>query len=390
MPQSKKVLLVGAGGGNDSFSSLLLLNQIQKDLSFTVSHLDIAAMMPSCLSYQNVRPTADCGLFELSSNSTRFADFKELKAFPEKVLCQLKDRVGFPLQKVFGVSMSKGSEGVLNAFRYLLGSFNYDLIVVADVGGDFIALDSNTAVLSPQMDGYVGWAFKQLEKEYPVIYGVFGLATDGESTSEMISQSLQAGAALKITEGVIDKEDVQFKNLQELYRKHVEPNRYSRTTDFTLKEITGEHHENPSKFRCRLHVKNSLESTDKFYAYFEHHHDPVYYGKYYLFSSLEFVNNRFCTHCANSLDWILQVHRYPEKVNHELCGQYEDGIYYCLPSYRFTQEQRDQIVDKALKAVAQGFYENAVFYKEDLKEKSLTSFEIKDLNSNLSFVLKSA
>ena len=93
-------------------------------------------------------------------------------------------------------------------------------------------------------------------------------------------------------------------------------------------------------------------------------------GQYLVLSSIRFVANRYCVSCGSADEWVKQVHLFDEKVNHEMCGQTEEGTYYCLPSWRFSQKDRQEIVELAVTAFKQHWYDEVVFYATDLARVS--------------------
>src|SRR5690348_9900690 len=54
---SDRALVLGVGGGNDSVTLLILLEQLRSSHGFAPSHLDIAAMLPDFLEYSGYAET---------------------------------------------------------------------------------------------------------------------------------------------------------------------------------------------------------------------------------------------------------------------------------------------------------------------------------------------
>ena len=87
------------------------------------------------------------------------------------------------------------------------------MILAIDVGGDFVAHQDNLDVLSPMMDGYMLYALKELKSfitkeniSTKMMFSIFGLGTDGESTPEMLHQALSLLPGVK--EYQFDKNDI--------------------------------------------------------------------------------------------------------------------------------------------------------------------------------------
>lgn len=377
----KKVLVLAVGGGNDSVSTLMLQLQLNKKFGYTPELIDIVAVLPDCLDYQDLSPTKHKLVGLINENTTRSVQGKIINAFPERILSQNKSI--FPdllVRYVFGISMAEGSVGVFSALKYLITDTSYDLILSIDVGGDFVAHKDNLEVLSPMMDGYMLYALKSLQSfinknsiSSKMIFSIFGLGTDGESTPEMLHKSLALLPGVQ--EYSFDKNDViPFINF---YREKVENNRYSRTTDYTLLEITEEGHENPSNFRGRFHVQiHPIEKSNVYYGMFSHYQSTEFFGKFYLFENIDNVKNLYSEKCENGIEWFLNVQSEKNKINHELNGQsysnigiilQEDtllnkSLFFGTPSRKFNQQQQVDIAKNISKSILYGIYDYAIIY----------------------------
>lgn len=382
----KKVLVLAVGGGNDSVSTLLLQLQLNKTFGYSPDLIDIVAVLPDCLDYHNLDNTKHELIFKINDKTKRSVNGKEINAFPERILYQNKDI--FPelkINTIYGLSMKEGSIGILSALKYLIKNENlkskYDLILSIDVGGDFIAHKDNIDVLSPMMDGYMMYSLKELTKfinqenlKIKMLYSVFGLGTDGESSPEMLEKSLNLISDIK--EYDFKKEEVEKFN--KFYREIVEKNRYSRTTDYTLKEIFKDEHDNPSNFRARFHIKINENNSKKHYGVFSHYQNKQYYGKYYIFEELKNINNIYSIKTKNGIEWFLSVQKEKTKINHELNGQSYNNVgellkikeleglslFFGTPSKKFNNQQQEDIVVDISKSILNKVYDFALIYKE--------------------------
>jgi hypothetical protein len=187
------------------------------------------------------------------------------------------------------------------------------------------------------------------------------------------------------------------------YRETVEPNRYSRTTDFTMKEIQGIAHDNPAKFHGRFHVKTMLgEKSIVNYGLFDHYQDPNFFGKYYLFSDVSQVQNPFAIQCSNGIEWFLNVQSQAKKINHELNGQaYDVGqliedidsntyLLFGTPSRKFNQLQQKEITEQIALSIKNDVYSLAIVYKEQEDHFAKMGLMIKPINEDLTLVGKDA
>ena len=384
MKQYKNVLVLAVGGGNDSVSTLLLQLELNKKFNYKPDNIDIVAVLPDCLEYHNLLDTEHSLVSVITPHSTRSVGDKAINSFPEKVLSQNKNYFNkLNINKVYGISMNKGSIGISNSLKFLLKN-NYDLVLAIDVGGDFIAHKENIEVLSPMMDGYMLYSLKQLQNyiqseniNTDILFSIFGLGTDGESTPKMLKKAISLVPNIK--EYQFDKEISKF--FSQFYYDIVEKNRYSRTTDFTIKEILGIGHENPTLFRGRFHtkpVKNSKSNI--YYGNFQHTQSENYYGKYYLFKDISKVENIYSKKSNNGIEWFLNVQKQDTKINHELNGQSylnigsilnieelkNKSLFFGTPSRKFNEEQQKEIIKDINQMILNDINDFAIIYKEYL------------------------
>lgn len=400
----KKVLVLAVGGGNDSVSTLLLQLQLNKKFGYSPDTIDIVAVLPDCLDYQNLTPTSHCLIGIINESTTRSVQGYVMNAFPERILSQNKDIFKeLSVREVFGISMRQGSIGVANALQHLVIQDSYDCILGIDVGGDFVAHKDNLEVLSPMMDGYMLYALKELQEfikngkmEIDMIFSIFGLGTDGESTPDMLNKALSL--LPDVEEYSFNKEDIA--PFVSFYRSVVEKNRYSRTTDYTLLEITEVGHENPSNFRGRFHVKtHPTEKSNVYYGVFSHYQNPDYFGKFYLFKNIEYVTNLYSNKAANGVEWFINVQTENNKINHELNGQsysnlgsvFEErslegkSLFFGTPSRKFNTEQQVEIAKDISKSVLYGIYTYAIIY-QSYKDYMDSHLYVENINSDLAIV----
>lgn len=381
LSSGRRVLVVGVGGGNDSVTTLLMTHQLKKDFGFRPREVDIAAMLPDVLDYHQMEAGAHPLVWRILPGSRRSVQGIMIRGFPEPLLARAKDR--FAISEVWGIGMSRGSEGVREAIQTLIQARDYDLVLACDVGGDFIAAPENLEVLSPMMDAYALHAFRRLSKEPkspPLVFAVFGLGTDGESAPEMLARALENVAEYHV--GDFDGTTVQ--DVEQFYRTVVEPNRYSRTADFTLRQIRQRDnpHENPARFRVRFHTRPTAEKSRSHLGIFLRSFEPAYYGRYYLFDGLDGVRNPFAVSCLNGVEWFLKIQEVALRINHEIQGQaYADvrsvlglppggsrlSFYFGTPSLKFPCDVTKQIIQDTIQSVRDCIYDMALVYRDDLQ-----------------------
>lgn len=394
----KKVLVLAVGGGNDSVSTILIQEQLRKKFNFKPKSTDIVAVLPDCLNYEGLVETNIKDLNIITDQSNRFVGKKLIKAFPEKVLSKYKSSFKeLNIDNIYGISMINGSIGIYNVLSKLLIEKEYDLILAIDVGGDFISHKENVEVLSPMMDGYMLYALKSLKSfikeknlNTKVLFSIFGLGTDGESTPKMLKKAMSLIPDIK--DYSFNENDI--KDFISFYREIVEKNRYSRTTDYTILEILNKKHDNPSKFRGRFHTIVSENEKKVYYANFMHEQSEEFYGKYYLFENIDHIENTYSKKCNNGIEWFLNVQNKKDKINHELNGQsYNDignilkydslkniSLFFGTPSRKFNQSDQINILKDINISIKNNFYDMAIIYNENLDfiDKSLNLLKIND------------
>ena len=395
---AKNVLLVGVGGGNDSVTSLLLPAQFERDFGFRPQRLQVAAMLPDVLQYAGLVPITGDIISEITPATTRAVGGKILKEFPEPLLAAHKQRFG--IERVIGLSMASGSQGICSALHEFIEREKFDLVLVCDVGGDFIATPNNLDVLSPMMDAYALDVFRHLQnriKSSEFLYCVFGLGTDGESTPEHLREALKKVGSY--TEGQFAPTAIGEVN--SFYRTIVELNRRSRTADFTLRSIYGEKLE-PTLFRARFHTQPSLGEIKKYYGDFMHTFAEEFAGRYYIFDNLDGVQNPFELHCINGIEWFVGVQRLGTGLNHEMNGQSYScvenilgisndrahSIFFGTPSLKFQPIQRGYILSDIVQSVHQGVYDTALILACDEEHTDSTKVACIPVSRHLRLLTK--
>lgn len=404
MKKYKKALVLAVGGGNDSVSTVLLQLELNKQFHYKPEHIDIVAVLPDCLEYSNLLKTKHNLISKITENSKRLVGNKEISSFPERVLFNNKNLFKeLNIKNIFGLSMEKGSIGILESLKYLLKE-DYDLILSIDVGGDFIAHKDNIEVLSPMMDGYMLYALKSLKsyieesnKKTDMLFSVFGLGTDGESTPEMLDKALDLLPNVKSYK--FNKKNIS--KFIDFYYGIVEKDRYSRTTDFTIKEILEEPHENPTLFRGRFHTKPNKNKKSKiYYGNFNHFQDKKFFGRYYLFEDISLINNNYSHKSRNGLEWFLKVQNQKTKINHELNGQTynlekiinsknfdKETLFFGTPSRKFNKEQQIEIIKDINNMLINKIVDYAIVYKE-YSEYLSNNIRKVELKNNLMLISK--
>lgn len=371
---TSRVLAIAVGGGSDAVSALLAIENLKANGMLHADEIDVLSVLPSVVDYVHVKQMSHhlCKILPETYRVINQKPITLIDAWVAKAGCQVVPE----LRHVFGISMAEGSKGVIDGLRFLQASQRYDRIIAMDVGGDFIAHKDNLAVLSPMMDGIMGYALCELEAELPLSYLVMGLGTDGESTTELLNKALTQVNAVAHT---LDKATVQ--QFESYYRKHVEPIRYARTLDYLIAECVASDnvpHLNPSIFRARFVCKFSRNQPGvTHYGNFDHYIDPKFWGQFYTFESIQQVSNPFKISCTSELDWFLRSQSADIKYNNELNGQFipldqhgltGENLFMATPSHLFSSHQRQDICHQVCTALQEKDLRMALFYRKDLED----------------------
>ena len=161
---------------------------------------------------------------------------------------------------------------------------------------------------------------------------------------------------------------------ERFYREEVEPNRYSRTADFTLQQIRGAPtHKTVENYRVRYHSRPETGRRRSYTGNFDHSLDPEFYGAYCLFTDFSGIANPFAVACASAGEWLLAIAAGApgrERVHHEMVGPrfLHDGheILCSLPSRKFSTEQTAKIFADTVASVRNGVYHGALVYATDV------------------------
>ncbi len=172
----KKVLVIGAGGGNDIVSATLValyLNSqgIETDVG--------GALSPGAVhTYQgNIESVVN----SLEGDVRRYVPSRKPGeiSFVDAHLPRLIQKHHLPIRKLYNFSIRFGTSALTAGVEDLAKKEGYECIVAVDVGGDILARGSEDQyVLSPMMD----FAFLKglSDCKVPSLLIEFGLGTDGE------------------------------------------------------------------------------------------------------------------------------------------------------------------------------------------------------------------
>ena len=380
----KHVLFFGVGGGNDANSTMMVQLQLARDYGFAPGRISVLAMLPDLLLYRGFEPGPHPDVLKFTPRATRHhLNGKQMSSFPDPLLEEHKALFG--VEQVYGLVMSSGSEGAYTALREVLVKLQVDLVVACDVGGDFIAARANGDVLSPMMDAYALRALKEIHRHgpaVPMVFCVFGLGTDGESSPPMLAEALTT-----LGEHVRGRFDpAVVAPVERFYRDVVEPNRKSWTADLTFRTIHNDPELTaPINFnRTRFATYPTRDSKPKMYQTgFQHQLDPALHGVYVLFDSagLLAIDNPFEVACVSGLDWFFGIQGNGHaRANHELQGfEYanleaqvglpsstQHSVFFGTPSRRFLDADRRAIARDVAASVACGRVDSALMFTEDV------------------------
>lgn len=377
----KNVLVIAVGGGSDSVSALLAIESLKEQDLLNAERIDILCVLPSVVDYMSVKQVSS-NLWKIAPDSYRMINGRAIPLIDSSTAA-IGPQIVSELQHVFGVSLKHGSDGVFAGLQYLNKMHRYDKVWAIDVGGDFIAVAKNDVVLSPMMDGMIGHALRKLEHSMNIEYAVFGLGTDGESTTEMLDEALRT---VNAEEHTLDHFVV--KRFDAVYRSQIEPIRYARTLDYLLSEAMNPHnpHPNPSPFRARFVCKFSPDAEAQVhYGYFSHYIDRKFWNKFYVFYTIESVDNPFIIECKSELEWFLRVQSAIAQYNCELNGQFlpldqvglsDATVFMATPSCIFSESQKETIIHQTLTAIKDNELALAITYEHYIDPEFVTQSDM--------------
>lgn len=188
LKDSKKVLIIGIGGGGDIVGTIPTSELLQM-FGIECVHGGIA------WERSTIDPAPGPRTFDETRNVRKLNDVVWY-ASPESTTSEGISFAESGFSKVLGsetllVNIHPGpeavSKGILDACRTL----GADLVIGVDVGGDVLARGGEPGLMSPLADSVMTAALYLLDQEMPTFMGLFGYGSDGELTQEELESSMK-------------------------------------------------------------------------------------------------------------------------------------------------------------------------------------------------------
>jgi hypothetical protein len=376
----KKVLFVGAGGGNDIFSTLLAADVLSQE-GRVWDYAEIAGVISPFHSYKNVVDYGIKGVVETNTFSERFLLRKrdELKiGFVDSAVSQIvKDIHPSKIGKTLGLSLENGSEGLKESFIELAKIF--DLIVLVDIGGDiFYGGKEDDRVLSPMFDSMVLKAF--VDSKVKGILFEAGPGTDGEIHQTRLTSALSNYSSFSA--------DLSFSSMCEfdyLFQKYIAKKRRGNTVPNLVDAFSSGKFSIFKDFRVRSHI-----GKEKYFETFSHAISVDLCKKFYLIDP-EKIQNPFAVSCKSPYDWFIKTQVNQSHTNNEANLEYsrqgDEIMQFLTPSPLFADSIRKQIVEIGLSDLKNGITDLVYLFPFDW-ENSFDSSLHSELKDGLIFVSK--
>lgn len=354
------VLFIGTGGGNDVFSTALAALSLQK-LGWSWNQCSFAGVLSPFHGHTEIYYKTK-GIAVINSYSTRKVvrknDEFQIGFVDAAVADMVKNLNIAECQRIFGLSLSQGTEGLIESFKTLAKDFDY--IVLVDVGGDiFYRGAQDTHVLSPMFDAMVLKAF--VDSGVDGILFEAGPGTDGELDPEALEEILKQTKAqsFPMESSVID----EWNNL---YQTWIAPVRTGRTVPVTIEAFNSKDDYLEMDYRARAHI-----GKQRLYSNFAHRISTRLCKQFFLINPKE-INNPFAVSCSSPLDWFIKTQVEQHKTNCEVNLEYfkHDGKLYqfLTPSVLFPPHDRMSLIKKGLDDLISRNYDIAILFPNDWNE----------------------
>ena len=354
----QKVLFIGTGGGNDVFSTILAALSLQRTMTW--ESCAIAGVLSPFHIHKPVQATAYPGVVEILPTSKRYVqnkkDCKEI-SFVDATVAALVDQgiEHLAIEKVYGLSLRQGSQGVKQSLITL--HQDYDYIVLVDVGGDILYRgEADTHIQSPMFDAIVLKGF--VEAGVPGVLFEAGPGTDGEIDYDILEKILFE-QSLKRT-ALMPRDIWQWQNL---YQDHISAVRPGHTVPMTIKAFYSDDKFLQANYRIQKRI-----GEKKYYHNITQTISTRLCLDYYLLDPGK-INNPFAVDCLSPMDWFVLTQAKKHRTNNEANMQYydEDGIWWQIltPSPLFSVTDRISLILSGLQSLSDKDYDIALMWEND-------------------------
>lgn len=346
-------LVVGTGGGNDIFSTLLAPPSLWEAGFRWSGAPGLAGMLSPCHDHTGEPDKEDDKLLIIRPDSKRFMrrpgkdGSKEIGFIDAAVSALVEQEHPYEIDRVYGCSLEEGTRGLTETFKRL--GKRYGAIILVDLGSDiFYGGLRDTHVLSPMFDAMALRAL--VDSGVPGFLFEAGPGTDGELTPTALREAfVMSGAeAHPLQTGPLEQ-------WESLFTKWIKPHRPGRTVEYTLRAFRTSEEVIRETYRGRAHL-----GAKRWYANFQHEIDPAL-GKFFYLTDPHRIKNPLAIACESPFDWFCETQLDPAtRTNNELSLEYfwvDEGLgQFLTPSPLFTPEVRNEIIEAALQDEFEGRY----------------------------------
>lgn len=372
----KKVLAIGAGGGNDIVSATLVAlyfskHGIQADVG--------GALSPGAIHRYNNR--LETVVNKIEGDVHRYRPSKNLRelTFVDAHLPGIAQKHQMPIKSFYNFSTRFGTQALAQGIEQLVRKEGYECIIAVDVGGDILARGfEDPYVLSPMMDFSFLKALSMLS--LPTALIEFGLGTDGELRSQGISEIFEELCAKNaiLYDAKISRDDTEVQHFRSLFDE-VKKIRSGHTAVMTLRTLDTPTPDKDivSDYRLSYRIENT-----KWNIPFQVKLPHETFGKAYAIDLKSLACHRHVTAFSyeNPLEQYLRLRSVPTwKTEADLFYVWSgdswrspchgDGLclYLLATSTRTPLDTRKEIIEAGVRHMREGAADAALLYAEDAR-----------------------
>lgn len=356
MARFENVLFLGAGGGNDVFSTVLAVDAMRR-YGHTWDRCSIAGVLSPFHEHAGLERVAP-GFYRTGSGASARPHRRNDRhdPFPDPVVARMVERESqLGIDAVYALDLGEGSLGVSRTLRELFLRGMFTFVVVVDIGGDILGM-SRVTTMSPMFEAMV--LRGAIDAGIPFWTFVAGLGADGETEPHELEHAINWIAPIRerLYPGSVEL-------WEGLYRSYVAETSPSRTIPLAA-DIFRNWTLHPDREE-RFNVPGS--PTGESYVQRIRTVNLLFF---YLFVKPQDIKNCMAVPCVSPFDWFsttqLQLHTQNE-ANHR-CERLPDGDVraYLTPYFRKDRfERRLPILASELDAFARGEFDSAWMFPED-------------------------
>jgi hypothetical protein len=215
--KTTKSLVVGIGGGNDMYTSGLVISNLLK----LGAQVDVAGIL-SPMAIHTFKGKIEEPINQIKGKVERFLHFPVPVQIPfvDAFAPKFYASVGIKVGKCFDFSIRFGTEKLIKSLEKLIQIEGYDLVVAVDVGGDVFARgEKDSTLLTPLADFAMLHCISCLDVDSAMVELGFGTDCELRPTgmSEILAHLRNSG--MLISEHRLSSDDSELIAFKKLYKK---------------------------------------------------------------------------------------------------------------------------------------------------------------------------